>query len=78
MSNYLEVARIGKNEWWRYLISFPAILVTWFIVGSIPVILLITSVSMDGDPATSFSGAGFAGGHLRIYSMRQEKQCTID
>lgn len=61
MSNYLEVARIGKNEWWRYLISFPAILVTWFIVGSIPVILLMTSVSMDGDPATSFSGAGFAG-----------------
>ena len=61
MSNYLEVARIGKNEWWRYLISFPAILVIWFIVGSIPVILLITSVSMDGDPATSFSGAGFAG-----------------
>ena len=61
MSNYLEGARLGKNEWWRYLISFPAILVTWFIVGSIPVILLMTSVSMDGDPATSFSGAGFAG-----------------
>ena len=61
MSNYLEVARIGKNEWWRYLISFPAVLVIWLIVGSIPVILLMTYVSIDADPATSFSGAGFAG-----------------
>ena len=61
MSNYLDVAGMGKNEWWRYLISFPAILVIWLIVGSIPVILLMTYVAMDGDPATSFSGAGFAG-----------------
>ena len=61
MSNYLDIAKMGKNEWWRYLISFPAILVIWFVVGSIPVILLMTYVSMDNDPSTSFSGAGFAG-----------------
>jgi membrane protease YdiL (CAAX protease family) len=61
MSDYLEIARHGKNEWWRYLISFPAILVLWFIVGSIPVIVLMTYVSMDGDPTTNFSGTGFAG-----------------
>ena len=61
MSKYLEVAHQGRNEWWRYLISFPAILGIWFIVGSIPVVLLMTYVATDGDPATGFSGTGFTG-----------------
>ena len=61
MRNYLEIARLGRNDWWRYLISFPAILFIWLFVGSIPVLLLVTYVSMDGDPATSFSGTGFTG-----------------
>jgi uncharacterized protein len=61
MGDYLEIARYGKNDWWRYLISFPAILGTWLIVGSIPVVMLMTYVSMDGDPATDFSGTGFEG-----------------
>ena len=61
MSKYLEAAHQGRNEWWRYLISLSAILAIWFIVGSIPVVLLMTYVSMDADPGTSFSGAGFVG-----------------
>ena len=61
MSDYLEVANQGRNDWWRYLLSFPAILGIWFIIGSIPVVMLMTYVSMDGDPATSFSGTGFEG-----------------
>lgn len=61
MSKYLEVAHQGRNEWWRYLSSFPAILAIWFVVGSIPVMLLMTYVSMDGDPGTGFSATGFTG-----------------
>ncbi len=61
MNDYLELARQGRNDWWRYLISFPAILILWLSVGSVPVILLLAYVSMDGDPATSFSGTGFVG-----------------
>jgi hypothetical protein len=61
MKDYLELARQGRNDWWRYLISFPAILVLWLSVGSVPVILLLAYVSMDGDPATNFSGTGFVG-----------------
>jgi membrane protease YdiL (CAAX protease family) len=60
-SNYLEVANQGRNDWWRYLISLPVILVIWFIVGSIPVVMLMTYVSMDGNPATSFTATGFEG-----------------
>jgi membrane protease YdiL (CAAX protease family) len=61
MSNYLEVARNGKNDWWRYLISFPAILFVWLIVGTIPVSLLMAYVMMDDNPATGFSKTGFTG-----------------
>ncbi|HJR80894.1 MAG TPA: CPBP family intramembrane glutamic endopeptidase [Anaerolineales bacterium] len=61
MNHYLEIARQGRNDWWRYLISFPAILAIWLIIGSIPVILLLAYVSMDNDPATNFSGTGFIG-----------------
>jgi len=61
MSDYLQIARNGRNDWWRYLISFPTILMIWLGVGTIPVVLLMAYVLMDGDPATSFSGTGFAG-----------------
>jgi membrane protease YdiL (CAAX protease family) len=61
MSDYLEAARQGRNDWWRYLISFPAILISWLMVGTIPVLLLMAYVSIDGDPVTSFSGTGFVG-----------------
>jgi hypothetical protein len=61
MRNYLEVARSGKNEWWRYLLSLPAIIATWLIVGSIPVFFLIAYVQADGNPATDASSTGFTG-----------------
>ena len=61
MSDYLQIARNGRNDWWRYLISFPTILMIWLGVGTIPVVLLMAYVLMDGDPTTSFSGTGFAG-----------------
>ena len=61
MSNYLEVARTGKNDWWRYIISFPAILATWLIVGSLPVFFLIAYVQMDGNAATDVTATGFTG-----------------
>src|SRR5215208_805813 len=61
MSDYLEVARSGKNEWWRYVISFPSIVMIWLIVGSIPVFFLMAYVAIDGNPATTVSATGFDG-----------------
>lgn len=66
MNDYLEVARTGKNDWWRYLLSFPGILGTWLIVGSIPVILLVFYVMADSDPATGFTETGFTGIHVLL------------
>lgn len=61
MSNFLEVARTGKNEWWRYVISFPAIIATWLIVGSVPVFFLLAYVQTDGNPGTDVTATGFTG-----------------
>jgi membrane protease YdiL (CAAX protease family) len=61
MTDFLELARAGKNEWWRYLISFPGILIAWLLVGSLPAVALVVYVLGDGDPATDFAGAGFVG-----------------
>lgn len=61
MSDYLDGARSGKNEWWRYLLSLPAILVTWIVLGLIPVLILMVYISLDGDPATGVSETGIIG-----------------
>jgi membrane protease YdiL (CAAX protease family) len=61
MSNYLEVARTGKNDWWRYLLSLPGIIGTWLVLGLVPVFFAITYVQMDGNPATNFTETGFTG-----------------
>lgn len=61
MSDYLEVARTGKNDWWRYLISLPAILTVWILIGSIPIVLLMFYVMADRNPATNVTAAGFTG-----------------
>lgn len=59
MSDYREIARRGKNDWWRYVLSLPSIIIVWLFFGSLPVIALMTYVEMDADPATGFSATGF-------------------
>ncbi len=34
-SEYLALARLGNNQWWRYVLSLVLILVLWFVVGSV-------------------------------------------
>ena len=61
---YLDIARTGKTDWWRYLIAAPAILAAWIGFGMLPILALLIYVSMDGDPATTLLASGrFAGVH---------------
>lgn len=53
MNDYLDLARLGKNEWWRYLLAVITILFAWQIVGSGPSLILILWTMLDGNPATS-------------------------
>jgi CAAX protease family protein len=61
MSPYLEIARHGKNDWWRYVLSLVLILFMWFVVGSLPIVLLALLAGWDGNPATAFANGGLSG-----------------
>jgi hypothetical protein len=61
MSPYLEVARQGKNNWWRYLLSLLLILFMWFFIGSMPYFLLLAYAGLDGSPTTNVTSQGPVG-----------------
>ena len=61
MSPYLEIARQGKNDWWRYLLSLLLILFMWFVVGSLPLVFLAVYAGLDANPATNFAPGGATG-----------------
>jgi membrane protease YdiL (CAAX protease family) len=61
MSPYLEVARQGKNNWWRFLLSLFLILFMWIIIGSLPTVLLSAYAGLDGNPATYITAQNILG-----------------
>ncbi len=67
MDAYLDLARLGKNHWWRYIVSLLVIFFSWQIVGAVPVILLLIWTQLDNSPSTSFTADGnFQGISLNI------------
>jgi uncharacterized protein len=50
MQKYLDLARLGKNEWWRSLLAVILILFLWQIVGALPsaVFFLATMLQKQG------------------------------
>jgi membrane protease YdiL (CAAX protease family) len=61
MSQYLDGARNGKNEWWRYLSAVCLILVMWQVLGAMPTLGLYLALSLDNDPETTLSASGPVG-----------------
>jgi membrane protease YdiL (CAAX protease family) len=62
MNAYLDLARKGKNEWWRFILAVALILVLWQILGAIPSVFLLIWVLADGNPQTGISpSAQFVG-----------------
>jgi uncharacterized protein len=49
---YLDAVRRGKNSFWHYLISIGMIMVTGLIMGSVPLLVIVLVVMVDGNPAT--------------------------
>jgi len=56
--DYLNLVRLGKNEWWRYCLAIIVMLVAWQLFGAIPSIILITWMIFDGDPTTQVTTDG--------------------
>ena len=40
-SRYLDLARRGRNEWWRYLVGVLTIAFSWLVLGYVPYLLLV-------------------------------------
>jgi membrane protease YdiL (CAAX protease family) len=58
MNSYLDLARMGKNDWWRFILAGVLILFFWQILGAMPAIFLLIWVLADGNPQTGISSSG--------------------
>jgi len=58
MNTYLDLARQGKTDWWRFILAFILILFLWQILGALPSVFLLIWVLGDGNPQTSISPSG--------------------
>lgn len=50
---FLDAARLGRNDWWRYLVSLALIVFATLFVGGVPLAVAVVWVTADGDPATA-------------------------
>jgi membrane protease YdiL (CAAX protease family) len=50
---YLELARLGKNDWWRYLLGLFTIAFFWMVLGLVPYELLLAS-GLEPGPLLEF------------------------
>jgi membrane protease YdiL (CAAX protease family) len=50
--DFLDLARTGKNEWWRYVLALLAIIFIWLGASIAVFIALIATVMTDDNPAT--------------------------
>lgn len=52
-TSFLDAARLGRNEWWRYLLGLGLIFFMAFILGAVPLLIAVFVVLLDNNPATS-------------------------
>lgn len=52
-TQYLTLAGLGKNHWWRYLLGLLLIVVFWQVLGAIPLLIMVLVISEDGDDSTN-------------------------
>jgi CAAX protease family protein len=50
--SFIDLARQGKNDWWRYVLSLLLILSGWIGLSICSAIALLLGVSFDNNPAT--------------------------
>ncbi len=58
---YLDQARKGKNDWWRYVLSILLIFSLWQIIGSFPTVALLMYVFVFGHAQTLTQASTFPG-----------------
>ncbi len=66
MDIYLDLARRGKNAWWRYVAAVLLILCAWQILGSFPTILLLFWTLFTGHAQNIGQAASLPGVDLLV------------
>jgi len=51
---FLDAARLGRNDWWRYALTVVVVLFATLVVGSVPQVAGLLYVMLDGSGATTF------------------------
>jgi len=51
---FLDAARLGRNDWWRFALTLLVVFAAVFVLGSVPMLFGVGYVMFDGDPATEF------------------------
>jgi membrane protease YdiL (CAAX protease family) len=51
--DFADAARLGRNDWWRYLLGLAIIAVGTLVVGGVPLAIAVIYVEGDGNPATT-------------------------
>ncbi len=61
MQNYLELARQGKNEWWRVVLAVLLMLFMWQVLGAMPSAILLVWMALRGQLRPGSTGGGLPG-----------------
>jgi uncharacterized protein len=56
---YLDLARAGRNAWWRYLLGVLVIAFFWLALGYVPYFALVAS-GLEPDPLLEFVAVNFS------------------
>jgi membrane protease YdiL (CAAX protease family) len=57
--HYLDLARLGRNEWWRYALGIFIIAFSWLVLGYVPYLLLVAS-GVETSPLAEFAAVNFS------------------
>ncbi len=54
---FLDAARLGQNQWWRYLVGLGFILFATIFVGGVPLVAAVMVLAQDGNQAVNVNRA---------------------
>ena len=54
---FLEAAALGRNDWWRYLLTTAGVLFATLVLGALPLAAVAVWLLLDNNPATQLDGA---------------------
>jgi membrane protease YdiL (CAAX protease family) len=49
---FKDAARLGRNDWWRYVLGLGLIAIATLFIGGVPLAVAVIYVGSDGNPAT--------------------------